>query len=43
MFTNFSWAVFDFAIGAYGQGALFAIYFLLAIKGAYEWRKYGHR
>lgn len=37
--TNFTWAIYDFYIGAYAQSALFGIYFLLAIWGLIEWRK----
>lgn len=38
-FTNFAWMVYDFRIQAYAQSALFAVYFILAIWGLYEWRK----
>jgi nicotinamide riboside transporter PnuC len=36
--TNFGWAVYDFAIGAMAQGALFAVYFCLAIWGIVKWK-----
>jgi len=38
-FTNASWAIYDFSIGAYAQSALFTIYTGLALYGIYEWRK----
>lgn len=37
-FTNASWTVYDFYIGAYAQSFLFFIYTLLALYGLYEWR-----
>lgn len=37
--TNFAWMVYDFYIGAYSQSFLFAVYFLLAVWGIYEWNK----
>ena len=37
--TNFGWMVVDFYEGIYAQSALFAIYFLLALWGIFEWRK----
>ena len=36
-FTNFSWSVIDFEAGIHAQGALFFIYFLLALWGIYKW------
>jgi nicotinamide riboside transporter PnuC len=36
--TNFSWAVIDYYYGLYSQAALFALYFVLAIYGLYQWR-----
>jgi len=38
-FTNGSWAIYDYYIGAFWQGVLFTIYFGLAIYGIVEWRK----
>lgn len=37
-FTNFSWAVVDFAFDLFWQGILFTVYFGLAIYGLYKWR-----
>jgi len=37
--TNGCWAVYDFKIGAWEQGVLFTVYFLLAIWGIMEWGK----
>lgn len=37
--TNFGWALVDFWKGLPAQGALFSVYFLLALWGIYEWRK----
>jgi nicotinamide riboside transporter PnuC len=37
--TNLCWSVYDFSIGAYAQSALFAVYFLLAVWGIFEWKK----
>lgn len=37
--TNGIWAGVDFYKGIYAQALLFAIYFLLALWGIYEWRK----
>jgi len=39
MFTNASWAVYDFWIGATAQGVLLTIYFFLAIWGLYKWSR----
>jgi len=39
MFTNASWAMYDFSIGATAQGALFTVYFGLAIWGFVKWKK----
>ena len=38
-FTNASWAVYDFYIGAFWQGVLFTIYFILAIYGIIKWKE----
>jgi len=38
-FTNAAWAVVDFWQGIPAQGALFTVYFLLALWGLWEWRK----
>jgi nicotinamide riboside transporter PnuC len=37
--SNFAWMVYDFKIGAYAQSALFAVYFVLAVWGLYEWKE----
>ena len=37
--TNGFWAVYDISKGMYAQGALFTVYFILAIYGLYEWKK----
>ncbi len=39
LFTNLSWMVYDFIIGAYAQSALFAVYAILAVYGLLEWTK----
>ena len=39
MFTNVSWMCIDFFKGIYAQAFLFLVYFILAIKGFYDWRK----
>ena len=36
--TNSAWCLYDYAIGAYAQSALFAVYVLLAAWGLYQWR-----
>jgi len=36
-FSNGSWAVIDYRAGLPEQAALFAVYFLLALYGLYEW------
>jgi len=38
-FTNGFWFVYDMAIGAYAQSALFAVYFILALRGLWEWSR----
>ena len=38
IFTNATWAVYDFKIGAKEQAVLFAVYFCLAIWGVLKWR-----
>lgn len=37
--TNFSWMLVDFYKEIYAQSALFAIYFVLAIWGIWEWKQ----
>lgn len=37
MVTNSCWAIYDFSIGAYAQGAVFLVYFYLAVWGVIEW------
>ena len=37
MFTNATWAIYDWSIGAHGQGTLQFVYFLLAIWGWFSW------
>ena len=39
MFTNSSWAAIDFGAGIPAQGALFTLYFALAVLGYVAWRK----
>lgn len=41
--TNASWTIYDFAIGAYAQSALFAVYFGLAIWGICAWKREASR
>lgn len=36
-FTNAAWAVVDYQAGLYSQAALFAVYFVLAVWGLWEW------
>lgn len=38
MVTNGSWCVVDFYMGIPAQGAMFAIYFLLAVWGMWRWK-----
>jgi len=38
-FTNGTWAIVDFYRGIPAQGALFTVYFGLAIWGLLEWKK----
>jgi len=35
--TNFFWCIYDYALGATAQSALFLFYFLLSIYGLWEW------
>ena len=37
-FTNGTWCAVDFYYGLYAQSALFAVYFCLAVYGAWEWK-----
>lgn len=37
--TNFFWMIVDFYKEIYAQSALFAVYFLLALWGIYEWKR----
>lgn len=37
--TNGFWAIYDFNLGLYAQGLLFAIYFALALYGILEWKR----
>ncbi len=37
--SNMFWTVYDFSIGAYAQGALFAVYTLLAVRGLIVWKQ----
>jgi len=39
MFTNATWAAYDYAIGAHGQAALQFAYFWLAVWGWFRWGK----
>lgn len=38
IFTNAAWAIIDFQAGIPAQGALFTVYFVLAVWGLIEWR-----
>jgi len=38
-FTNLFWCVHNFRISEYALSALFAVYFILAIVGLWQWRK----
>jgi hypothetical protein len=38
-FTNSTWCIYDFLIGAMAQSALFGVYVILAVYGLWEWRK----
>jgi nicotinamide riboside transporter PnuC len=38
-FTNASWAIVDFIMGIPAQGALFTVYFVLALWGIWAWRQ----
>lgn len=37
--SNLYWVVYDFKMGAYAQGFLFFVYFLLSVKGMLVWSK----
>lgn len=37
--TNAAWAIVDFCMGIYAQGALFTVYFALSIWGIIAWRR----
>lgn len=39
IFSNLYWVIYDFKIGAYEQGLLFFVYFILAIRGLIVWSK----
>jgi len=39
MFTNACWMIIDFIQGIHAQAFLFMVYFILAVKGFYDWRK----
>jgi len=39
MFTNAMWCVVDVWYGVYSQAVLFAVYFVLAVHGWWQWRK----
>ena len=39
IFSNLYWVIYDFKIGAYEQGILFFVYFILAIRGFIVWTK----
>jgi len=41
-FTNATWAIYDFTLGAVAQAALFSVYWILALWGIWEWRKPKH-
>lgn len=38
-FTNFAWMVVDYKAGIYAQAAKYAVMFVLALWGLYEWRR----
>lgn len=38
-FTNAAWCIYDFRIGAWEQGGLFLVYFVLAGWGWFKWGK----
>ena len=38
IFTNATWAIYDFKIGAWEQSLLFAVYFVLAVWGWMAWK-----
>jgi hypothetical protein len=38
LFTNSAWMIYDLALGAYPQAALFGVYVVLAVYGLWEWR-----
>ena len=37
LFTNLAWFIIDLRAGLYAQAFLFAVYFLLAVWGLYQW------
>lgn len=37
--SNLFWTIYDFQVGAYAQGALFAVYTVLAIRGLIVWKR----
>lgn len=37
--SNLFWTIYDFQVGAYAQGTLFAVYTVLAIRGLVVWRQ----
>ena len=37
--SNLFWTIYDFSIGAYAKGALFAAYTVLAIRGLIVWKR----
>lgn len=39
VFTNAGWAIVGFHAGIPAQGALFSVYFALAIWGIYQWKR----
>lgn len=41
LFTNFTWMVVDLKAGLYAQAFLFAIYFMLAVWGLWQWSRAG--
>lgn len=37
--TNSAWCVYDFSIGAWEQGIVFAVYTCLSVYGIFQWNK----
>ncbi len=37
--TNFAWMIVDYEAGIYAQAAKYAVFFVLALWGLWEWRR----